>query len=82
MRFAILSLLLAGLASAFAIDAYARLNAEANLNVLDPAFAAEQARVFDADLQRAHRVTLDEWRNRPLAERLKEGLASMIKWQL
>jgi cardiolipin synthase len=59
-----------------------RLNAEANLNVLDPNFAAEQARIFDADLEKAHRVTPDEWERRPLGERLKEALAGVIKWQL
>jgi cardiolipin synthase len=41
-----------------------RINAEANLNVLDKGFAAEQARIFRRDLQRSRRVTLEEWRRR------------------
>ena len=47
-----------------------RLNDEANLNVLDRRFAAAQAATFEADKARARRVTLDEWRRRPLAEKL------------
>jgi cardiolipin synthase len=59
-----------------------RLNAEANLNVLDPPFAAEQARVFDADIARARQITFDEWQNRPFGEKLKESTAALLKWQL
>src|SRR5690606_15863559 len=42
-------------------------NDEANLNVLDPAFALAQRRIFEADLRRSRRITLDEWRGRPWA---------------
>jgi cardiolipin synthase len=59
-----------------------RLNGEANLNVLDPGFGAEQARLFDDDLRRANRITYEAWANRPFGERLKEAAASLLKWQL
>jgi cardiolipin synthase len=59
-----------------------RLNAEANLNVLDPEFAAAQARLFDEDLKRCRRISYEQWKKRPLGEKLKEGLASLLKWQL
>jgi len=36
-----------------------RINAEANLNVMDPAFAAEQTRIFQRDLRRSRRLEPD-----------------------
>jgi cardiolipin synthase A/B len=59
-----------------------RLNDEANLNVLDPAFGAEQVRVFAADRARSRRITLAEWEERPFKERLMERVASVVKSQL
>ena len=38
-----------------------RLNDEANLNIYDAAFAAEQAAIFSADLAKSRRITLAEW---------------------
>ncbi|MEO5722647.1 MAG: phospholipase D-like domain-containing protein [Chthoniobacterales bacterium] len=37
-----------------------RLNDEANMNVLSPAFAAEQTRLFNKDKARSREITLDE----------------------
>jgi cardiolipin synthase len=59
-----------------------RLNSEANLNVLDAAFAAEQARLFDADLKRSRLVTYEEWKHRPLNERILEGISSLFEPEL
>jgi cardiolipin synthase A/B len=59
-----------------------RLNDEANLNLFDTAFAARQTQVFEDDLRRAKRVTLDAWMNRPFKEKLKEKLASLLETQL
>lgn len=59
-----------------------RLNGEANVNVLDPAFGAAQAAQFDADLARACRVTYERWAARPLGERMAEAFASLLRWQL
>ena len=59
-----------------------RVNDEANLNVYDRAFAARATAVFEADLQRARRVTLEEWQQRPWRERLMERVASLFSRQL
>ena len=59
-----------------------RLNQEANLNVLDPAFGADQARVFAVDRANARRVTLEEWRQRPVWDRIQERVAGLFRKQL
>ena len=59
-----------------------RLNDEANLNVIDAAFAAEQAEIFAADKARSKQVTLDEWRNRPWSEKALEWLAGLFRSQV
>jgi cardiolipin synthase A/B len=59
-----------------------RLNDEANLNLFDKTFAARQAQVFEDDLRRAKRMSLESWTNRPWQERLKERLASVLESQL
>ena len=59
-----------------------RLNDEANLNVMDEAFAARQVEVFEQDKSRSRRITLEEWRRRPLSERLGDLAASLVRSQL
>jgi cardiolipin synthase len=59
-----------------------RLNGEANLNVLDAGFGAEQAKVFDEDLKKASRITYEAWKNRSFGEKLQEDLSTIFKWQL
>ena len=59
-----------------------RLNDEANLNIYDTGFAAEQTRVFEDDLKGSKQVTLAEWENRPFRERVSEKLAGLISSQL
>ena len=59
-----------------------RLNDEANLNVLDAEFAAAQAEVFEQDKARSRQVSLEEWRRRPLRERLVERIAGLLRLQL
>lgn len=59
-----------------------RLNDEANLNVYDTAFASELTQVFERDLQRAKRITLADWRNRPLLEKIAENAAAALSSQL
>ena len=54
-----------------------RLNEEANLNVLDNEFAAKHIRIFEEDKSHSRRVTLSDWRRRPLEEKLK-GSAGLI----
>ena len=59
-----------------------RLNDEANLNVFDEAFGREQAEIFARDRARARQVTLEEWRARPVTERLEEMVAWVLRRQL
>ena len=59
-----------------------RLNDEANLNVYDADFAREQTKVFEADREKAHRVTLAEWKDRPLSEKIAEHAAGLFRSQL
>ena len=59
-----------------------RLNDEANLNVHHGEFAEGQSRVFDADVSRARRVTLEQWRSRPEHEKIREQLAALFRSQL
>ncbi len=59
-----------------------RLNDEANLNVYDADFARGQADAFERDKERSCRVTLEEWKNRPLAEKLQDRVAGLLRSQL
>jgi cardiolipin synthase len=59
-----------------------RINDEANLNILDAGFAAEQVRVFNADKSRARRITYEQWKNRPLLEKLLAPFPSLFKHEL
>jgi cardiolipin synthase A/B len=59
-----------------------KLNDEANLNVLDADFARAQSKVFEHDLRRSHRITAEEWRKRPLRERIAERAAALFDSQL
>jgi cardiolipin synthase A/B len=59
-----------------------RLNDEANLNVFDAEFAARQIAIFEADKARARRVTFEEWKDRPLREKIMEHSAGLLRSQL
>ena len=59
-----------------------RLNDEASLNVYDRTFAERMTDVFERDLQRTRRYTLDAWRQRPLKEKLVEKFVLPIRSQL
>jgi cardiolipin synthase A/B len=59
-----------------------RLNDEANLNVFDEEFARAQAGVFGEDRARSRKVTLEEWRRRPIGQRLEELVGRMMRHQL
>src|SRR5438105_9036038 len=49
-----------------------RLNDEANLNVLNAAFARAQIEQFEEDLTHATRITDQNWKHRPIWEKLME----------
>ncbi|SAK51175.1 cardiolipin synthetase [Caballeronia temeraria] len=59
-----------------------KLNDEANLNIYDRDFARQQTAIFDDDVARSERVTLDDWRRRPLAEKLLDRVVALLDSQL
>jgi cardiolipin synthase len=58
------------------------LNDEANLNVLNAAFAKQQSKVFDDDWARAKPVTYASWDRRPVTAKVMGKLASIVGSQL
>jgi len=58
------------------------LNDEASLNIYDAEFARQATEDFERDLTRARRISLAEWENRPLREKIMERLASLLGSQL
>jgi cardiolipin synthase len=50
-------------------------NDELNAVVLGPEFAAQMNAVFEKDLAASDEITLQAWRERPLAERMRETAA-------
>jgi cardiolipin synthase len=59
-----------------------QLNDEANLNIYDAEFAARQIEIFQDDLARSRRVSLQEWKNRPRSEKVWEHAASLLGSQM
>jgi cardiolipin synthase len=59
-----------------------RLNDEANLNIHDGEFARRQTGIFEQDLAKSRQVTLQQWQGRPVAERLWEHAAALLRLQL
>jgi cardiolipin synthase A/B len=59
-----------------------RLNDEANLNVLDTAFAQEQVGQFRRDKARSRQITLEAWHKRPRMEKVLEHGAGLFRSQL
>ena len=57
------------------------LNDEVNLAAFDGEMCRSLTQDFMSDLQSSHLVTYDEWKQRPLAERLTESLGSLIERQ-
>jgi cardiolipin synthase A/B len=55
-----------------------RLNDEANLNIYDAGFAARQTRIFEADLQKSRRITLEAWKARPLTDKVHEHALALF----
>jgi len=59
-----------------------RLNDEANLNIHDADFAAEQITVFDADLADSLQMTRAEFKDRSAAAKLWERITVTLRRQL
>lgn len=58
------------------------LNEEANLNVLDEKFVAAHIKVFEDDKAHSREITLDDWRDRPLREKIKGRIGSLLASQM
>jgi cardiolipin synthase len=58
------------------------LNDEANFNVLDSRFAAEQTRLFERDRARAIRITRENYRDKHLTEKPIEAVQTPVESQL
>jgi cardiolipin synthase len=58
------------------------VNDEANLNIHDAGFARAQVAVFEADLRRSRRITLEEWESRPRTDKMLDALAGLLSSQL
>ena len=59
-----------------------RLNDEANLNVYDGKFAQQQTAIFNEDLKKSRRITLEQWQSRPWQDKLLEHAAALFRSQL
>lgn len=59
-----------------------RLNDEANLNIYDKTFAAEQITVFEEDKSKSRLMTRADFKKRPIVGRIFEQLASTLRKQI
>ncbi len=57
-------------------------NSELNVIVLGEAFGGEMERAFQEDLRDSQRITLEQWRDRPLGNRVKEWAARFMNYWL
>ena len=55
-------------------------NYELNVVILDPAFGMEMESAFNEDLRDSKQVTLEQWRQRPWSDRLKEWAARLTEY--
>jgi len=59
-----------------------RLNDEANLNVYDPVFAAEQVTVFEADKRVSRQKTRADFKDRSMIGKMFDTVAGLLRQQL
>jgi len=59
-----------------------RLNAEANLNAVDPTLARHEREAFESDRLRSRRIALEAWRHRPQLDRIGDWFAGLLDSQL
>jgi cardiolipin synthase A/B len=59
-----------------------RLNAEANLNAIDPELGNEERQAFEHDRARARLVTTDAWHHRPRLDRIGDWFAGLLGSEL
>lgn len=51
---------------------------EVTLNVVDESFGRELADAFEADLEKARELSVEEWRKRPWSERVREAASGLL----
>lgn len=54
-------------------------NYELNAVIVSADFGSAMEKLFEVDLQQADEITLKAWRRRPLTQRLKEGIGSILR---
>ncbi len=54
-------------------------NDEVNAVILNKEFAAEMETMFAADIAKSHEIRLEEWKKRPILNRIKEWFAHQFK---
>lgn len=59
-----------------------RLNDEANLNIMSRAFARHHTEIFEQDRCQSDQITLADWHQRTLPEKVIGRLAAMLRFQL
>ena len=59
-----------------------RYNDEGSIGILDAEFASKISDIFEEDLRHSIRIVLEEWRRRPLQEKLKEHFYSFFRRRL
>lgn len=59
-----------------------RYNDEGNVGILDTGFAKKMDVIFGEDLKKSTRITLEEWRKRPLSKKIKEHFFSLFRRRL
>lgn len=57
-------------------------DAEVNAIILGPEFARQMEEMFRFDLDRSQEITLKEWRQRPVVDRLREWVARLFEYWL
>jgi cardiolipin synthase len=57
-------------------------NDEVNAIILGSDFAAEMEAMFEKDMAESNQILLEQWKKRPLPERLKEWLARLLQYWL
>ena len=59
-----------------------RLNDEANLNIYDPVFAAEQVAVFEGDKSVSRQMTRADFKDRSMIGKMFDAVAGLLRQQL
>lgn len=59
-----------------------RRNDEGNVGIIDERFGRQMAEIFFEDMEKSERMTLENWRKRPLCDKIKEQFFAMFRRRL